>query len=444
MPLIDILIPEEVGPVEECVIVTWLKREGDHIKQGEGLLIIQAEKVSYDVPSPATGTVSVILVQQGEVAKQDQPLARLEVSPADLAAASTTIEPEPEPAAVPPPSPSREVRASPIAKKLARQHGIDLTQVSGSGQGGRITEKDIQAVIESKTAPPEKSPPAGPSSPAKEVRASPSARRIAREHGLDLADLPGAGERRITEKDVWAYIETQQPQPKPAAAPAPDQGQSIPMVGMRATIARRMHQSLQDMAQLTLHTEADATELVALRNRLKQSLAVTYTDLIIKASALALRQHPRLNVMLEGDRITLLPEIHIGLAVALDEGLIVPVFRNVDQRPLADLVRTRVRLVERAKANQLTPAELTGGTFTITNLGIFDIDAFTPIVNPPQAAILGVGRIVDKVVIHNDKIAQRSMITLSLSFDHRLVDGAPAAAFLQTIKHHLEQPTELE
>jgi len=442
MPLIDILIPEEIGPVDECVVVTWLKREGDSIKQGQDLLIIQAEKASYDIPSPATGTVSAILVQQGEVAKQDQPLARLEVSQTDFAPTPPSI--EPEPAAASPSSPPSQVRASPIAKRLARQHGIDLTQISGSGTDGRITEKDIQAIIEDQAVSAETA------APAKEVRASPIARRIAREHGLDLATIPGAGKGRITEKDVRAYLDTLQktqpePQPtQPAAVPASDQVRSVPMAGMRAAIAQRMHQSLQDMAQLTLHTEADVTELVALRDHLKQSMPVTYTDLIIKASALALRQHPHLNATLADDMIQLLPDIHIGLAVALDAGLIVPVLRHADQQSLADLARTRTTLVERAKANQLTADEYTGGTFTVTNLGGFDIDAFTPIVNPPEAAILGVGRIVDKVVIHQNKIAQRSMLTLSLSFDHRLVDGAPAAAFLQTLKHHLEQPTELK
>jgi pyruvate dehydrogenase E2 component (dihydrolipoamide acetyltransferase) len=385
MPLTDILIPAEMGPVEECVVVAWFKREGDHVNQGDDLLIIQAEKVSFDVPSPATGTLIAILVQQGEVAKQDQPLARIEGSRADSETITTIIEAEPEPAAISSPSPARDVRASPIAKRLARQHGIDLAFVNGSGKEGRITEKDVRATIE-----------------------------------------------------------TQQAQPKAAAATTADKSHSIPMVGMRAIIAQRMHQSLQDMAQITLHTEADVTELVALRNRLKESLPVTYTDLILKAGALALRQHPHLNATLDGEMINILPEINMGLAVALEDGLIVPVLRNADQQSLADLARERARLVERARSNQLTPGQLTGGTFTITNLGIYDIDAFTPIVNPPEAAILGVGRIVDKVVIHNDKIAQRSMITLSLSFDHRIVDGAPAAAFLQTIKQHLEQPAGLE
>ena len=161
-------------------------------------------------------------------------------------------------------------------------------------------------------------------------------------------------------------------------------------------------------------------------------------------SGLALRQHPRLNATLAGDTIRLLPDIHIGLAVALDDGLIVPVIRHADQKSLADLARERVRLAERARANPLTTAEVTAGTFTVTNLGAYDIDAFTPIVNPPEAAILGVGRIVDKVVIYRGKIGQRSMMGLSLSFDHRLVDGAPAAAFLQNVKQLLEAPASLE
>ena len=385
MPLIDILIPEEMGPVEECVIVAWFKREGDHVNHGDDLLIIQAEKVSFDVPSPVTGTLSAILVQQGEVAKLDQPLARIDINQADFEMMSATVAPQPERAANLLPPPAREIRASPIAKRLARQQGIDLALVSGSGKGGRITEKDVRA-----------------------------------------------------------FIETQLAQPKSVAATPTDKNLSIPMVGMRATIAQRMHQSLQDMAQITLHTEADATELVALRNRLKHSQPVTYTDLFVKASALALRQHPQLNATLDGDIIKILPEINIGLAVALEDGLIVPVLRGADQQSPADLARVRVRLVKRARSHQLIPADLTGGTFTITNLGIYDIDAFTPIVNPPEAAILGIGRIVDKVVIYKDKIAQRSMITLSLSFDHRLVDGAPAAAFLQTIKENLEQPAGLE
>lgn len=429
MPIINIVIPEEIGPVEECVVVTWLKREGDRVEQGEDLLILQAEKTSFDIPAPATGTIKAVLVNQGETVKRDQPLAHLAVSATEAAAAA----PEPESAPAVPPAPSGEGRASPLAKKLARQHGLDLSRISGSGSGGRITERDVQAVIEAQIRQTS-------SAPKKEVLASPVAKRLAREHGLNLADLPTAGSGRITEKEVQAYLEAQQPV---AAAPAPAASRTIPLAGMRGTVARRMQQSLQEMAQLTLHTEVDVTDLVTLREQLKSQGPVTYTDLIVKACALALRQHPRLNATLEGDQIKLLADIHVGLAVALDEGLTVPVLRHADRQSLADLARERTRLVEKAKATQLTTPEITGSTFTVTNLGTYEIDAFTPIVNPPEAAILGVGRIVEKVVVYQGKIAQRAMMTLSLSFDHRLVDGAPAAEFLQTIKRQLEQPAAL-
>lgn len=422
MPVIDIVIPEEAGEVQECVVVTWLKREGDAVKAGEEMLILQAEKVSFEVPAPADGVIIAVLAQQGEVVERDQPLARLEVS--EVAAAEAGPAPEAEP-----PAPAREVRASPAARRLARERGLDLAQVPGSGEDGRITEKDVLAWL--------KSPPAATSTaaePLREVRATPIARRLAREHGLDLAQVPGSGEGgRITEKDIQTYLAAQ---PTPAK-PAPEV-QTIPMAGMRAAIAQRMQQSLQEMAQLTLHTGADVTALVALREQIKESQAVTYTDLIIKACALALREHPQINVRLEEKTIRLLPEINIGLAVALEQGLVVPVIEQADRLSLADLARTRTRLADRARAGQLTTEEMSGGTFTVTNLGMYDIDAFTPIINPPEAAILGVGRIVDKVVIYQGKIAQRAMMTLSLTVDHRLVDGAPAAAFLQTVKRLLE------
>jgi len=433
MPILDIVIPEEIGDVEECVIVTWLKKEGDNINKEDTLLIIQAEKVSFDVPAPASGKVAALLAEQGEVVKRGQVVARLDA----------TALPETEsPAPAAPPPPAREVRASPVAKRLAREHSIDLAQVSGSGDGGRITEKDVLAFVEA-----QQSAQSAPSpSPAREVRASPVAKRLAREHNIDLARVPGSGDGgRITEKDVQAFIEAgaaiQSPTEEKATQP---QEETIPLVGMRAAIARHMHQSLQSMAQLTLHTEADVTELVALYERLKQQLSLTYTDLIVRACALALRRHSHLNATLDEQAIRLLSQVNIGVAVALDSGLVVPVISQADQKNLSGLVQSRRRLVERARAGQLTAEEMSGGTFTVTNLGTYDIDGFTPIINPPEAAILGIGRIVEKVVVHQGKVAQRAMMTLSLTFDHRLVDGAPAAAFLQTIKQLLEEPTELE
>jgi len=441
MPILDIVIPEDIGDVEECVIVTWLKKEGDNINKDDTLLIIQAEKVSFDVPAPASGRVAALLAEQGEVVKRGQVVARLEATALTEAQSPAPAETVANPAAAPPPS-AREVRASPVAKRLAREHNIDLAQVSGSGGGGRITEKDVLAFVEAQQpAQPAPSP-----SPAREVRVSPVAKRLAREHNIDLVRVPGSGDGgRITEKDVRAFIETgaaTQSPPKEKATQSEEE--TIPLAGMRAAIARHMHQSLQSMAQLTLHTEVDVTELVALYERLKQQLSLTYTDLIVRACALALRQHPQLNATLDEKAIRLLSQVNIGVAVALDSGLVVPVISQADRQNLSGLVQTRRRLVERARAGQLTTEEMSGGTFTVTNLGTYDIDGFTPIINPPEAAILGIGRIVEKVVVHQGKIAQRAMMTLSLTFDHRLVDGAPAAAFLQTIKQLLEEPAELE
>ncbi len=427
MPILDIVVPAEIGDVDECVVVTWLKRQGDAVEQDAVLLILQAEKISFEVPAPAAGRIAAILAQQGEVVKKGQVVAQLEVE--HVAAAAP-------PPPGPPAAPARQVVASPAAKRLARERNVDLAQIGGSGEGGRITEKDVLAFLEARPAPAEPA--------AREVRASPVAKRLAREHNVDLAQVSASSsDGRISEKDVLAFIEARQAKAAPMpATPAPKD--ALPLTGLRATIARRMHDSLHSMAQLTLHTEADVTGLVTLRENLKAALAVTYTDLIVRACALALRQHPRLNATLEGETIRLLPEINIGLAVALDDGLIVPVIPQADRRTLGDLAQTRIRLVERARANQLSKEEISGGTFTVTNLGNYDIDAFTPIINPPEAAILGVGRIVEKVVIYQGKIAQRAMLTLSLTFDHRLVDGAPAAAFLQTVKRLLEAPEQLK
>lgn len=435
MPTLEITVPRDLEGAEECLVVTWFKQVGDPVKKDEALVILQAEKVSFEIPAPADGVLTQIVADQGDVVALGQVLARM-----DVEAAPQPV-PETPPSETRPASPKAPVRASPIAKRLAREHGIDLAQVPGSGAGGRITEKDVQAFIEAQSAAPK---PAAQSAP-QPVRASPVARRLAREQGIDLSQVQGSGGGgRITEKDVRAFIEARSSpaHPTPAAPPASPE-KTVPMAGIRAAIARRMSESLHTMAQLTLFTEADVTELVAHRETLKSQAPVTYTDLLVRAAALALRQHPHINVILDEDAIRILPDIHIGIAVAVPDGLVVPVIRDADKKSPAQLARERAQLVERARSGRLTTEEMSGGTFTVTNLGVYEIDGFTPIINPPEAAILGVGRIVEKVVVHRGKIAQRSMMTLSLTIDHRLVDGAPGAAFLQTIKRLLEAPDEL-
>jgi pyruvate dehydrogenase E2 component (dihydrolipoamide acetyltransferase) len=208
---------------------------------------------------------------------------------------------------------------------------------------------------------------------------------------------------------------------------------SIPMRGMRKTIADRMSQSLQQSAQLTITSEADVTAAVELRERLVRQFDFTYGDLLIQAVARALLRHPRMNARLVQDAIVIMPQVNVGMAVALEDGLIVPVIVDADQKSLREIAAATRELGERARTGKLRLEEVSGGTFTITNLGTYGVDAFTPIINTGEAGILGVGRIIEKPVIHRGEIARRSMMTLSLTFDHRLIDGAPAAQFLQTV-----------
>ena len=355
------------------------------------------------------------------------------------------------------------MKASPIAKRLASDLGVDLSGVQGSGPNGRVVEADVRAAAEvgqgAQAAPPTNG----------YVRASPLAKRLARERGLDLHAVRGTGpDGRIVERDVLAAAETQMqafgaavgaPSDFPAGTTYPDYPEgltareTIAMSGMRRVIAERMWASLQQMAQLTLTTEADATGLVDLRTHLVPAAKVyghrapTYTDLIVHIVARVLRQHPLLNSSLVGiaeagqQHVAVWNEINVGVAVALERGLVVPVIRGADQKPLQAISHELGDLAERARSNRLSPDDMQGGTFTISNLGLQEIDGFTPVINPPQAAILGVGRIAKKPAVFEDQLAIRQMVTLSLTFDHRVVDGVPAGNFLRDVKRAIEAGT---
>ena len=280
---------------------------------------------------------------------------------------------------------------------------------------------------------------------------SPLARRLAKELGVDLSQVVGSGPGgRIVKQDVERVAAAQE-----APAAAPPAGEVVPFRGMRRTIGERMHESLQTMAQLTITTEVDMTEAVTLREQLiekwqSEGLRPTYTDLVLKAAAFALTEHPRVNATLDGESIRILSEVHVGLAVSLDEGLIVPVVRDADKKSLKQIAAETSDLSEKARANALTVDDVTGGTFTVTSLGMYGVDTFTPIVTPRQAAILGVGRIREvPAFAPSDRsplgtgaaaVVRRSVMDLSLTFDHRLVDGAPAAQFLGRVRALLERP----
>jgi pyruvate dehydrogenase E2 component (dihydrolipoamide acetyltransferase) len=448
----EVLLPQFGMGMQEGKILRWLKDVGDEVAEGEPLLEIEAEKVTVEVPSPRSGILARILAEVDETvpvreviaiimspqeAASAPPAARADgrrragtpAAPDGAAAASTVAAP------LPPASDAARpgVQVTPLARRVAREHGVDLREVQGTGPGGRITDTDVRRTLTAKAASPSPVPGASPAT----VQVEPRARRLAQQHAIDLSRVRGSGPNgRIVEADVRRAMDG-------AAASADGLEQVIPLTGKRGVIARRMLESLQGMAQLTLSSDANVTALVKQRELLKNQFDLTYTDLLVKAAALALRKHPRLNARIAGQEIHLLPDVHIGVAVALDDGLIVPVVRNADRKGLKTIAEENRELAERARSGKLGPAEVSGGTFTVTNLGTFGIDSFTPIINPPEAAILGVGRIVERIARRDADLVWQQMMTLSLTFDHRVVDGAPAAAFLQTLRELLERPEAL-
>ena len=430
-----IIMPKLGMAMAEGVVAKWLKHDGDPVNQGEEIAVIMSKKITYKLTAPESGILRIVVREKETrpintilafITAPSEPVPAVEGAvPATVEAAVTTAEPAP---AVPAPAKTGFVPASPAARRLAKEKDIDLAQVQGTGADGMVTEADVMRFVEE-------------SARAAEVLATSAARKLAEQRGLKLAEIPGTGlGGRITEQDVLAF-EAQAQVPAPAAPPGA--ARVIPFVGMRQAIAEHMVESLHSMAQLTMMMEVDVTELVKLREQIKADFEVTYTDLLVKAVARVLRGHPILNATLVGDEIHQLESIHIGVAVALPDGLIVPVVRDADKRTVQEIAQEVRRLAQGARDGTLSVDEVTGSTFTITNLGAYGVDGFTPIINAPEAAILGVGRIVERVVVHDDQIARRKMMVLSLTVDHRLVDGAPGAEFMRSLKELLENPYRL-
>jgi len=412
----------------EGKVVKWLRRDGEQVDQGQPVVVVMSKKITYEMEAPASGILRTVAQPKesckvteviGFILEPGEPMPEIEKATTPATPADDAV-PTPEAPAPAVDDRPREVRSSPAARRLARELGVDITQVQGSGTGGRINEQDVQAFYDGQSR----------------IDATPLARRMAEEEGLDLASIPGTGpDGRITEDDVLGVLEGR----APAGAVPP---KVIPFAGMRQAVAEAMTDSLHSMAQLTLTSHADVTALAGLRDVLcrRWEARISYTDLIVKAAALALREHPILNSTLVGAEIALHDAINIGVAVALDQGLIVPVVREADKKSVLEIHRALRDLAERARGDQLTVDEVTGGTFTVTNLGMYRVDAFTPIVNPPEVAILGVGQISEHLALANGRVTARSRMALSLTIDHRVVDGAPGAAFLQTLVELLEEP----
>jgi pyruvate dehydrogenase E2 component (dihydrolipoamide acetyltransferase) len=468
----EIVMPRLGWNMETGSLGQWLKQPGERVEAGDLLFTVEGDKATQEVealdsgtlyippdaPGPGVevpvGTVLGYLLLKGEA----PPAAKVESSRLKVEGSSTQpLVPSPQPLASSPQLPASSFQPptsavpaiSPRARRVARELGVDWIGLTGSGRTGRIRERDVRAAAELATG-------AAPVPQPTVERISPLARRIAAELGVDVdalaARLPG---KRIERADVEAAaLEIRQPAPAlqltPAAAPSAPAalpgGTLTPVSAVRRIIAERMAGSAHTAAAVTLTTEADATELVRLRRELKEAEkkpVPSYNDLLAKLTAEALLEHPDVNARFEGDGIFRADTVNIGVAVDTERGLLVPVLRDVQGKSLRQIATESAALVEKARTGRISPDDLRAGTFTITNLGMYDIDAFTPIINLPECAILGVGRIVPKQVVVDadaERVAIRHMVFLSLTFDHRLVDGAPAARFLQRVKQYVERP----
>ncbi len=463
----EVILPKLGQTMEEGTIVEWLKEEGDPVSEGDVLFQVESDKAVLEVEARADGVLRKILVGEGTevpvltpvgiIADPDEDIGgalegkgeapeaeeapEAPAAPADEKAPTATgEEAAPEAASE---APSREGRlfASPRARKTAGENDVDLTLLEGSGPNGRIIEQDVLDYLERQPA------------------ATPLARKVAHEKGIPLEEVSAAGGRvraqdvRAVEREAeekWpeeAPPEKARPTAVPSEVPMPPmEGKIEPLSGMRSIIAERMGASARTTAPITLQSVVDATEFVALREKLKEALAeelgfsVGYHDLLTAIVARCLKEFSYMNVRLEEEGIRHLEHINIGLAVDTKRGLLVPVIDDADQKSIKELARESRDLITRAREGKSLPDELTGGTFTITNMGMLGIDSFTPIINMPECAILGVGRIRPEPAVVDGEIAVRQHMWLSLTVDHRLVDGAPGGRFLQAIMRYIESP----
>lgn len=399
---VKVVMPKLGLTMKEGTVSKWLKQEGDIVKKGEPLLEVSTDKINNDVESPGAGTLRKILVPEGQKVPVSALVAVLADEGEDIAdilsSAPGTSEPASPaktaetPAAKPAPAaaatggrePGEKIKASPVAKKLAEEKGIPLEKIQGTGPKGRITKEDVENYV-----------------PAPEAAA-----------GAVMAAGDGV----------------------------PVEG--VPLEGLREIIAQRLQESWQQAPHVTITREVDVSTLKQLKETLKASmdLRISYTDMLIVLAARVLLKHPDLNGQFADGLRYRQPGVNMGVAVALPDGLMVPVVKNVHQKTMTAIHEELADLSQKARFNRLTGEELTGATFTLTNLGMAGVDMFTPIINPPECAILGVGRMVDKPVYVGEELQRRPMMWLSLSFDHRVVDGQAAALFLTDLDRAIQQP----
>ena len=429
----QVVMPRLGLTMVEGKIIEWYKKDGEWVEKGEPLFSIENEKATLDIESPATGKLEIqvqpdivvpILSPVGVIFTKEKASSH-HAAPKESIVATATVEAtkvEDKVEHIQTSVRDQQVRVSPKARKSARQAGIDLGAVKGTGIRGMIVTADLPSVVREEQV----------------IKATPVARKFAQESGVDLVSVHGSGPRGMVRKeDVEKCLQSIPDIPEPSAP--------VPLSGMRKVIAERLGKSWNERPQANLTTEADASLFVKAREQIngelkKKEIKISYNTLLIKIVAQALSEFPDLNVSLLPEGLIQHTYINVGLAVDTPKGLMVPVVKDANYKNFECIQSDLDSVIKKTLDGSASWDELTGGTFSITNLGAFEIDAFSPIINPPECAILGIGRIHPKPVVVDGQIVVREMMALSISFDHRLVDGAPAARFLQRVKQFIEQP----
>lgn len=389
----EVVMPRIDPGMQSGKIVEWLKKEGDHVQKGEAILVVEGEKTTFEIEAPDGGVLSRILVEVGTDVEVAQPVAIIGEpgTTAHSIAQSKTVPQSsmgstqtysPPPAFAEAQAATNRIVASPAARRLAQEHRVDLTTLRGTGPGGRITRDDVLAAAQ------------------------------------QVSKIPQAVSRPL----------------KPSVF------RKVKLEGIRKAVAERLSFSARTAVPVTITMEADATKLAAMKEKESH---IAFTAFAVKAAAQALEKHATINSTIEGDEITTYSDINIAVAINIEQGLVAPVIQNANKKSLREINAAIDDLSQKAKENRLTIENLTGGTFTVTNLGAYDIESFAPVINPPQCAILGLGRIVYKPFALGGRVSARPSTLLTLVFDHRVVDGVPAAKFLRDLKRSLEDPEAL-
>jgi pyruvate dehydrogenase E2 component (dihydrolipoyllysine-residue acetyltransferase) len=450
-----VVMPKMGDTMEEGKILRWIKHEGDTVQKGDALAEIETEKVNIEAEAFAAGVLRKIVAQEGETVAVGAPIALIGKADEPLAEEA-----------------SQAAQPATSASKQAQANGATATPTR-TPAGTAVAEPPTTTTTTTMTTTTTETEAATAGQNGERIFISPLARHIAAEHNLDISRIAGTGPSgRIVRDDVQAYLANPQaatvapeaplapqPQPAPAAAPAPASVQAVPAAApgeevraeplsmIRKTIARRLQQSMQTAPHFYVTVAIETNKLGEVRTAINEYAAglpnpvkVSYNDLIVKAVALALETMPEVNVSFDGEQLLFKSHINVGIAVALESGLIVPVIRDADKRGVLDIARESRRLSDAARAGRLKPEEFSGGTFTVSNLGMYDVEEFTAVINPPESAILAVGTIVPTPVVREGQVVVRDMMKVTLSVDHRALDGAIAARFLQELKRLLENP----